>query len=314
MMVSGNYNYQFIDWSHDAVPNSDDGPPGDDHAHLGTMSTHLITPTITIGLSDYVNISYQQAIGIRSMDWNGENGNSNHHRDENSLSKFTNALGSVFGDATINFKYLLTNTGAQSGSRIFIGGGMIIPSNSILTKSPFIDGDEDGVVDEEHRHFSLSDGCYKTNLEVQYYIKRNSKNWFSPAFYGITFNHIRPFKESKYGYLSGNTYIGVGSALFATKLKNIWAPKGISLGVAYLKSEDAYWNTKKAPNSQTEALIPSIGIIWNHKTYGSLSLNIKYNQNEAIAEDANNNKSSSFEVSVGYRKTLSYSIPWLYFN
>jgi len=311
-MTSANYNYQFIDWSHDAIPNLPDGPPGDNHAHVGTMSTHLITPTITIGLSDYINISYQQAIGVRSMDWMGE-GDSNHHRDESSLSKFTNALGSAFGDATINLKYLLTNTGMQAGSRIFIGGGLIIPSNSVLTKSPFIDEDNDGIVDENHRHFSLSDGCYKTNLEVQYYIKRNLKIWFLPTFYGITFNYIQPLKESKYGYLSGNTYVGIGSALFATKLKNTWAPKGISLGIAYLKSEEAYWEGKKAPNSITEALIPSIGMIWNHKIYGSFSLNIKYNQNETIAEDANNNKSSSFELSVGYRKTLGYIIPWLYF-
>jgi len=312
-MVSGNYNYQFIDWSHDKVPNLEDGPSGDDHAHVGTMSTHLITPTITLGLSDYVNISYQQAIGIRSMDWMGE-GDSNHHRDENSLSAFANALGGALGDATINLKYLLTNTGVQSGSRIFIGGGLIIPSNSILTKSPFIDEDGDDVVDEAHRHFSLSDGCYKTNFELQYYIKRNSKNWFLPAFYGITFNYIQPLKESKYGYLSGNTYIGIGSVLFATKFKNTWSPKGISLGIAFLKSKEAYWNNEKAPNSIAKAFIPSFGMIWNHKTYGSLSLNVKYNQNEAIAEDVNNNKSSSFEISLGYRKTLSYSVPWLYFN
>jgi hypothetical protein len=58
-------------------------------------------------------------------------------------------------------------------------------------------------------------------------------------------------------------------------------------------------------------LIPSIGLIWNHKDYGSLSLNIKYNQNEAIAEDALNNESESFEISIGYRKTLNYTIPFL---
>ena len=304
-MVSGNYNYQYIDWSHDEIA-------GEDFKHLGNLVTHIITPTVTIGLSDYFNITYQQAIGVRSMDWMGDE-NSVHHRDENSLSDFINALGSTLGDGTINLKYLLTNTGMQSGSRIFIGAGLIIPSNSVLTKSPFIDENADDVVDDKHRHFSMSDGCYKTNFELQYYIKRNAKNWFEPSFYGITFNYIRPYEASKYGYLPGNTYISVGSILFATKLKNTWAPKGISLGIAYLKSEEAYWEGKKAPNSITEALIPSIGIMWNHKTYGSFSLNMKYNQNEAIAEDANNNKSSSFELSVGYRKTLDYTIPWLYF-
>ena len=83
-MVSSNYNYQYIDWSHDAIP-------GEDFEHLGNLVTHLITPTITLGLSDYLNISYQQAIGIRSMDWMGSN-DSNHHRDEDSLDSFLNVL------------------------------------------------------------------------------------------------------------------------------------------------------------------------------------------------------------------------------
>jgi len=306
-MVSGNYNYQYIDWSHDKVP-------GEDFDHLGNLITHLITPTMTLGISDYFNISFQQAMGVRSMDWGNDDDISQHHRDENSLSDFLEqAKGSIFGDATINLKYLLTNTGIDAGSRIFISGGLIIPSNSVLTKSPFLDEDEDNIADEAHRHFSLSDGCYKTNIELQYYIKRISKNWFQPAFYGITFNYIRPIEASMHGYLPGNTYVGIGSMLFATKLKNTWAPKGLSLGLAYLKTEEAFWGGQPAPNSETEVFIPSLGIIWNHKKYGGLSLNIKYNQNEAIPEDALNNESQSIQLSIGYRKTLSYTIPWLYY-
>tara|TARA_Y100001970_G_scaffold116609_1_gene145083 strand:- start:1473 stop:2387 length:915 start_codon:yes stop_codon:yes gene_type:complete len=304
-MVSSNYNYQYIDWSHDAIP-------GEDFEHLGNLVTHLITPTITLGLSDYLNISYQQAIGIRSMDWMGSD-DSDHHRDEDSLDSFLNAIGSAFGDASINLKYLLTNAGMGAGSRIFLGSGIIIPSNSVLTESPFKQ-DIDGTSLNEHRHFSMSDGCYKTNFELQYYIKRKTKNWFEPAFYGITLNYIKPLKESEYGYLPGATYIGVGSFLFATKSKKTWIPKGISLGFAYLNTEVAYWDDDEAPNSKTETIIPSIGMIWNHDKYGSFSLNLKYNNNEAILEDALNNESTSFEISLGYRKTLAYSIPWLYFN
>ena len=138
-----------------------------------------------------------------------------------------------------------------------------------------------------------------------------SKNWFEPAFYGITFNYIRPIEASKYGYLPGATYIGVGSLLFATKLKSTWAPKGVSLGLAFLKTEEASWNNIGVPSSMTEVLIPSIGLIWNHKKYGGLSLNLRYNEAEAIPEDAINNESQSFEISIGYRKTLNYTIPWL---
>jgi len=311
-MLSGNYNYQYMDWSHSEIL-------GENFKHKGNLVTHLMTPTMTIGLSDYLNISYQQAIGIRAMDW-GRDEVSGHHRTEDSLSDFLDqAEGSLFGDARINLKYLLTNTGLQSGSRIFLGMGLTVPSKSVLKENPFLEveyDDNGNPIKNAHRHFSLSDGGYKANLELQYYIKNNSKSIFIPTFYGLTANYIRPLSESKYGYKSSTTYIGVGSCLFSTQLKNTWAPKGISLGLAFLKTEEAYWDGLKAPNSKTEVIIPSLGMIWNHKDYGSLSLNLKYNKNEVIpeAEDDIENESTSFEISIGYRKTLSYSIPWLYFN
>jgi len=310
-MLSGNYNYQYMDWSHSKIQ-------GEDFKHEGNLVTNLITPTITIGLSDYLNISYQQALGVRAMDW-GRAEESGHHRSEDSLSDFLDqAEGSLFGDARINLKYLLTNTGLQPGSRIFLGMGLTIPSNSVLKESPFIEVvyDEDGIpVENSHRHFSLSDGAYKANLELQYYIKNSSKSIFIPAFYGLTANYIKPLNESKYGYKPSTTYIGVGSCLFSTQLKNIWAPKGISLGLAFLKTEEAYWDELPAPNSKTEVFIPSLGMIWSHKDYGSLSVNLKYNKNEVIPEagDGIENESTSFEISVGYRKTLNYTIPWLYY-
>jgi hypothetical protein len=196
--------------------------------------------------------------------------------------------------------------------------GLTIPSKSVLKKTPFleVEYDENGnPIENTHRHFSLSDGAYKAILELQYYIKNNSKSIFMPAFYGLTANYIRPLSESKYGYKPSTTYIAVGSCLFSTQLKNMWAPKGISLGLAFLKTEEAYWDGIKAPNSKTEVIIPSLGMIWNHKDYGSLSLNLKYNKNEVIpeAEDDIENESTSFEISIGYRKTLNYTIPWLYY-
>ena len=301
-MVSNNYNYQFIDWSH--------GPlGGEPFEHVGTLSTHLITPTVSLGLSDYINISYTQAIGVRAMGWGL--GHSVHHRNENSSDSFDNALGSLFGDGTLSIKYLLTNTGAQSGSRIFIGGGLIIPGKSVLTADPY---EHEGLVYPDHRHFSLSDGCYKANFEIQYYIKTKPKSVFMPTFYGITFNYIKPLKESDYGYLPGNAYSSIASLLFPTKFKNNWYPKGVSLGFIYMKIEKAFWGVDEAPNSEAEMYLPAIGFIWNHKKYGSFSLNIRYNQNEAVPEeDASDNKSTSFELSIGYRKTLDYTIPWLYY-
>ena len=304
-MLSGNYNYQHMDWSHGPIVGEEE------FNHLGNLVTHITSPTITIGLSDYLNISYQQTIGVRSMDWMGDQ-ESDHHRDENSLQDFVNAIGSAFGDSRINLKYLITNTGMDPGSRIFLGMGLTIPSNSILTQSPFLNNDDDTTL-EEHRHFSLSDGAHKANIELQYYIKNNAKSIFMPAFYGLTANYMKPLNESKYGYKPSTLYSGVGSCLFSTKLKAIWAPKGISLGLAYIKTEKAYWDEIEAPNSESETFLPSLGMIWSHKDYGSLSLNLKYIQNATIAEDALDNKSTAFEISFGYRKTLNYTIPWLYY-
>ena len=114
-----------------------------------------------------------------------------------------------------------------------------------------------------------------------------------PTFYGITFNYLIPLKESDYGYLPGNAYSGIASLLFPTKFKNNWYPKGLSLGFIYMKTEASFWGMDEAPNSEAEMYLPAIGLIWNHKKYGSFSLNMRYNQNEAIPEDANDNKSTS---------------------
>ena len=183
-MVSGNYNFQYIDWTHGAIGN-------ENFEHTGNLVTNVISPTLTIGLTNYINFSYQQIIGIRSMDWMRSE-DSAHHRDEHSLEDFLNANGSAIGDATFNLKYLLTNTGNTTGSRIFLGAGLVVPSNSVLTSNPFLPNN-DGTYDD-HRHFSLSDGCYKSNFELQFYIKNMTKKRYIPTFYGFTLNYKEPSK------------------------------------------------------------------------------------------------------------------------
>ena len=74
----------------------------------------------------------------------------------------------------------------------------------------------------------------------------------------------------------------------------------------------SFWNNIEAPNSETEVIIPSIGMIWNHKNYGSFSLNLKYSYNQSVMpESAPDSDMSMFELSIGYRKTIDYTIPWL---
>ncbi len=302
LMISGNYNYQYIDWQHAAIGN-------EDFEHVGNLVTNVITPTLTIGLTNYVNLSYQQTLGIRNMDWMTEE-ESAHHRDEHSLKDFLNANGSILGDATFNLKYLLTNTGNTSGTRIFLGAGIIVPSNSVLTSDPFLEN-EDGSY-SDHRHFSLSDGCYKTNFEIQYYIKNMTKKRYIPTFYGFTLNYKNPINDSKYGYKASTTLVGVSSILFATKLKKTWQPKGLSIGLAFIKTSHAFWNGEIAPNTKSEFYMPTVGLIFSEKDKGSLSINLKYvKDNSLIPENAPDAEIESYEVSIGYRKTLKYFIPWI---
>ena len=53
-MVGANYNYQYIDWKH--------GDIGEGFDHAGTLSATIFTPNITIGLTDWWNITCSQVI------------------------------------------------------------------------------------------------------------------------------------------------------------------------------------------------------------------------------------------------------------
>ena len=302
-MLSANYNYQYIDWSHDPIP-------GENFDHLGNLVTNVITPSITIGLSNYLNLTIKQAIGMRYMDWMGP-GNSSHHRDETTLSSFNNADGGVLGNTDVLMKYLFTNTGSDSGSRIFFGLGLTIPSKSVLTKSPYLTGDN-GEALEDHRHFSLSDGCYKVNYELQYYIKGSPQVSFLPSFYGLTLNYFNPIDESKYGFKPGSSLVGIMSFLFTLNNKNLFYPKGLNVGLIYIKDEVSTWNGEKSPINSTIVFAPTLGINWTHDRMGSLNLNFRFMVNAPLQSDKLNNKSNAMGISIGYRKILDYSIPWLY--
>ena len=59
--------------------------------------------------------------------------------------------------------------------------------------------------------------------------------------------------------------VGVSSILFATKLKKTWQPKGLSLGLAFVNTSDAFWDGQKAPNTKSKFLMPTIGLIFSDK-------------------------------------------------
>ena len=311
VMLSANMNMQHIDWAHDPV----DPEPFD---HFGHLSSALFIPTITIGLSDYWNVNYTQVIGLRAMEW-GPHEESIHHRTETSLEDFVNAKGGIFGDGKLIFKYLLNNTGHQAGNRLFLGFGASIPSDNVLTSDPFflqeeeenggVNWEEDG---HEHRHFALSDGNYKGLIEIQYFNKRES----NPVFWGVKLDAIIPFKDSDYGYKAGKSYSLALSALFKPSIKIISDPIGISSGLVLLHAGQGYWNEFKDPTSLSTILIPSIGAIWKAGK-GTFSLNMQkpllIDGVGAGSENPLNNTFDAIEITIGYRYTLDYVIPWLYF-
>ena len=58
--------------------------------------------------------------------------------------------------------------------------------------------------------------------------------------------------------------------------------------------------------------MPTIGLIFSEKDKGSLSINLKYVKDKSlIPENAPEANIKSYELSIGYRKTLKYFIPWI---
>ena len=80
-----------LDWSH--------GDIGEGYPHSGVLSSYVISPALTFGLSDYFNLTISRAIGTRVMDYNEVPGiaeQTTHHRDEGTDSNFSNANGGWF--------------------------------------------------------------------------------------------------------------------------------------------------------------------------------------------------------------------------
>ena len=106
---------QYIDWWHEALPGSGEG-----FDHEGTLISMIMRPSITLGLSNYWNLTIIQNIGIRTMRWEGDSVTI-HHRNEGSHTDFSNAKGGLLGDSRIMARYLIVNDGRGPGKRWFIG-------------------------------------------------------------------------------------------------------------------------------------------------------------------------------------------------
>ena len=325
VMINIDMNYQHIIWSHDPLPY-------ENFIHKGFLNSYTINPRITVGLSEYVNLTISQAIGVRDMIWEPTD-TSIHHRNENTTTNFKipyndeiQAKGGVFGDSKINLKYLYKDVGMKEGSRVYFGVGLIIPSKAVLRSDPFKKPEDIDDIDEwlsgkyDHRHFSLSNGVYKGSLELQLFNKRFS----NPIFYGVVFNIDIPISASKYGYLPGINYSISSSMILERKSysedKFNVLPGGFLYGLTFIGFEEASWNDNPTPNSKSLMLVPSIGAVWPTNK-GSISLSFQKpffikGDNimvgiDTISNDPLNNKTNAFELILGYRRNLGYIIPWL---
>lgn len=154
-MLNIDGNYQHIIWSHDELDY-------EQFVHKGLLNSLTLNPRVTIGLSDRINITLSQAIGVRYMRFDAQE--SIHHRTESTLTDFyksdTNetlqARGGLFGDFKLKMKFLHKDTGMKEGWRIYSGLGAVVPSKSVLLADPFkspvytptsLDINNDGIVD-----------------------------------------------------------------------------------------------------------------------------------------------------------------------
>ena len=296
-MLGVDFNYQFIDWQHDPTPD-------EEFHHLGTLTALVSSPNITVGLNDWWNFSIIQMLGNRYMTW-GADTTSKHHRDEGSESNFTNAIGGYLGDTKVMVRYLLFNAGRGPGVRLFLGGGMAIPSENTLTSDPFF---LNGTSIEEHRHFSMSEGVYKAIFETQFFIKR-MKN---PVFMGGTLTIEEPLKENEYGF-QASRLIDLSFTAFTRKLKPINGSLGGSLMIR--NTSEAFWNGISAPNSKSTLIIPGFGALWS-LDFATLSVNFQYpifiDGAFSGGDGDSNEETNTLQISIGMRRVLDFYIPWLY--
>jgi len=290
---------EYIDWWHDVLPGSQE-----DFDHEGRMVSGIFRPNLTVGLSNYVNISFSQIIGFRHMIWDG-NQSSDHHRTEGTGKSRFNAIGGLLGDHKVMFRYLVSNVGKGSGSRFFLGGGFSLPSKNTLTSDPFFLADKNKI--EKHRHFSMSDGCYKLIGETQIYLKRN----FNPIFVGGALLVETPFEENQYGYKSSTLY---DLSLTAITNEQHFLKRSLSFNLSLTHTTTGYWNGLEAPNSKATIATLGIGSLRNTDfgvvTIGVLKPVFIYGGFSGTDGEVDN-QVSAWRLNIGFRRLFDYVIPWL---
>jgi len=165
--------------------------------HEGNLNSSLADINATYGISDKWNLSVDVMAGNRSMDFYRDA--NIHHRDENKIG---------IGDTRFTLRYLMENTTFGPGQRVFIGGGLVIPSNNSLTENPF----KLGKAGEPHTHFNLSEGVFKGHGEFQYFRRTDGS-----IFPGGVLKVDVPLETNQYGFKPGVQFSGAALLYFQTK-------------------------------------------------------------------------------------------------
>jgi|TARA_B110000914_G_C15491608_1_gene460941 hypothetical protein len=277
---------QYIDWWHEAIP-------GEEFDHEGSLSSYLVRPGLIYGISNRLNLSVNTILGLKKMNWFGDN-SSLHHRDEHTNKDFLNAVGGILGDSKIIARYLFKNTGSGNGARIIFGSGVIIPSKNTITINPFLKTDGNFV---PHRHFSLSNGTYNIIADFQYYYKKSS----NPVFYGGYFGIEKPIKENEYSYLP-STSINANFSTIYKRFDKLDGSIDFTMGVKRLSQ--SYWRGEKSPNSEALIFTPSISYLFNVKK-GALSIGFQkpfFIKGSFVATQGNvDQKVEVWQLVVAYR-------------
>ena len=332
-MIFGNLAYQHFDWWHDVVPGAiATNGLEEDFEHFGSFKNRAINLGFTIGLNDYWNVTISQIFSERCMDWDGPvdvDGYSLtvHHRTECSSSDFFDgntqiAFGGISGDARINFRYLLFNKIRGPGSRLCLGLGLDIPSGNVITESPWTKTDitpYDGIdnpIYTPHRHFYLSDGTYKMNVELQFFRKR----FKFPVFWGGTLSLNFPLGESEYGFMPSKRYelslmaMSSSEPFKKIKLGNLSLSSiGPTLMIGYA-SRSKWEGEGVTPNSKSILYIPGINILFGLSNGGGIGVNIVRGYENYISENPSDIKEETdiYSISINYRTILDKRLDWLW--
>ena len=278
LLIGSNFSSQFINWGHGPLPDDTTG------AHDGNLNSNIGDFSLNYGLSENWNIETTMSFGIREMDYFGRK--TDHHRDESKTG---------LGDIGLTLRYISSNISFGPGTRLFFGGGVIIPSNNTVKKNPF------KIPIKEHTHFDISEGAFKLVGEIQYF-KRDTL----PIVMGGILKYSSALTENDYSFMPGYQLDAV--AMFYWQTKQIF--KGIpQFSLIGQKRGVDYWDGVSAPNSGGFILQGTAGLMWvldSHHFTVSFRKPIYQKLNMVQEESSTENHADMWGFSFSYRTVLSF--------